>query len=90
MTTTQQDTTTALLAPTVPGRQEQHEAGALTRLLFETARRHAALTADRSPYDWRDWYGAFVTAREQGDSPEQAAVAAGRHMDEVRHAVAFV
>src|SRR6187200_574959 len=57
MTATQQDTTTALLAPAVSGRREQHEAGALTRLLFETARRHAALTADPAPYECRQSYG---------------------------------
>jgi hypothetical protein len=69
----------------VPGRREMHDAGALPRLLFETARRHGAFAAVPAPHDWWDWYGAFLEAREQGSTPEKAAEAAERYTADVGH-----
>jgi hypothetical protein len=70
----------------LPGRREIHDAGALARLLFETAKRHGAFEAVAAPRDWWDWYGAYVDAREQGAIAEDAAKTAGRYM-EVEHLV---
>ena len=71
----------------LPGRVEMRDSGALAQLLFETARRHGAFEAVAPPHDWWDWYAAYMDAREQGNSQEQAAEAAGRYMAEVKHVV---
>jgi len=71
----------------LPGRVEKHDSGALAQLLFETARRHGEFEAVAPPHDWWDWYGAYMDAREQGDTAEEAAKAAGRYMADVKHVV---
>jgi catechol 2,3-dioxygenase-like lactoylglutathione lyase family enzyme len=71
----------------LPGRVEKHDSGALAQLLFETARRHGEFEAVAPPHDWWDWYGAYLDAREQGTSPEEAAKVAGRYMADVKHVV---
>ncbi len=68
----------------LPGRVEMHDSGALAQLLFETAKRHGAFEAVAPPHDWWDWYGAYLDARQQGSTPEQAAAAAGRYMADVK------
>ena len=78
------------LTARLPGRMEMHDAGALARLLFETARRHGAFAAVAPAQAWWDWYGAFVEARQEGRMPEQAAEVARSFMADARHvAVAF-
>ena len=71
----------------LPGRMERHDSGALAQLLFETARRHGEFEAVAPPHDWWDWYAAYLDAREQDNSPEQAAKIAGRYMADVKHVV---
>jgi catechol 2,3-dioxygenase-like lactoylglutathione lyase family enzyme len=71
----------------LPGRVEMRDSGALAQLLFETARRHGAFEAVAPPHDWWDWYAAYMDAREQGSSQEQAAEIAGRYMADVKHVV---
>ena len=71
----------------LPGRVEMHDSGNLAQLLFETAKRHGQFEAVAPPHDWWDWYGAYMDAREQGSSPEEAAKVAGRYMAEVKHVV---
>ena len=61
---------------------------ALTQLLQETALRHGAFEAVAPPHDWWDWYAAYIDARQSGSSPQQASVAAGRYMAEVKHVIA--
>ena len=55
------------------------------QLLHETAIRHGAFEAVAPPHDWWDWYAAYMDAREQGSTPEEAAANAGRYMAEVKH-----
>ena len=71
----------------LPGRVEMHDSGALAQLLFETAKRHGQFEAVAPPHDWWDWYGAYLDARQQGSTPEEAAKVAGRYMAEVKHVV---
>jgi catechol 2,3-dioxygenase-like lactoylglutathione lyase family enzyme len=71
----------------LPGRVEMHDSGPLAQLLFETARRHGQFEAIAPPHDWWDWYGAYMDARQQGSSAEEAAKVAGRYMAEVKHVV---
>ncbi len=71
----------------LPGRVEPTDIGALAQLLLETSVHHGAFEAVAPPHDWWDWYAAYMDAREQGSTPEQASAAAGRYMEEVRGVV---
>jgi catechol 2,3-dioxygenase-like lactoylglutathione lyase family enzyme len=71
----------------LPGRVEMRDSGALAQLLFETAKRHGAFEAVATPHDWWDWYAAYMDAREQGSTQEEAAEAAGRYMAAVKNVV---
>ena len=49
-------------------------------LLKETAEHHDPYEKSHAPHNWWDWYSAYMTAREQGQSPDDAAATAGRYM----------
>ena len=53
----------------------------LADLLHETSIRHGAFEAVAPPHDWWDWYAAYMTARQAGESSEQASLSAGRYME---------
>jgi hypothetical protein len=59
----------------------------LADLLHETAERHDRFEKAAPPHDWWDWYAAYVSAREQGSSPDEADAAADRYMAEVKQIV---
>ncbi|HUO71763.1 MAG TPA: bleomycin resistance protein [Solirubrobacteraceae bacterium] len=59
----------------------------LAHLLHETADHHAAFEAVAPPHDWWDWYAAYMSARHQGRTAQEAAAAAGRYMEEAKHIV---
>ena len=58
-----------------------------SELLRETSERHGAFEAIAPPHDWWDWYGAYMTARQTGATPDEANAAAGRYMADVKHVV---
>jgi hypothetical protein len=62
---------------------------ALAALLHETAEAHDPYERSSPPHDWWDWYASYIDARQSGSSPQEASVAAGRYMAEVKHVVAF-
>ena len=64
------------------------EVASLADLLHETAEHHGTYEAVAPPHDWWDWYAAYLSAREQGSTPEQADAVADRYMKEVKHVVA--
>jgi hypothetical protein len=64
------------------------EIAALAELLHETAEHHDAFEKAAPPHDWWDWYAAYMDARQAGSTPDDAAAAAGRYMDETKHVVA--
>jgi catechol 2,3-dioxygenase-like lactoylglutathione lyase family enzyme len=70
-----------------PGRVWAGDIGSLADLLHETADHHGHFEAVAPPHDWWDWYAAYMTARRDGSSPDQAAQAAGRYMADVKHIV---
>jgi catechol 2,3-dioxygenase-like lactoylglutathione lyase family enzyme len=51
-------------------------------LLRETAERHGGYEKTHAEHHWWDWYAAYMSARQSGSSPEEAAAAAGRYMGE--------
>jgi hypothetical protein len=59
----------------------------LAALLHETAEHHGSFEAVAPPHDWWDWYAAYLDARQQGSTPDEAADAAGRYMADVKHVV---
>jgi catechol 2,3-dioxygenase-like lactoylglutathione lyase family enzyme len=52
-------------------------------LLRETAEQHDPYEKSHAPHNWWDWYSAYMTAREQGQGQDDAAVTAGRYMTDV-------
>lgn len=72
----------------LPGREwESKKAGAtdvatLAGLLHETAERHGQFENTHAKHDWWDWYAPYLSARQNGESPEKAAAAADRRMEE--------
>jgi hypothetical protein len=64
------------------------DVAALAELLHETAEHHDRFEKASPPHDWWDWYAAYLSAREQGSTPEEADAAADRYMAEVKHVVA--
>ena len=59
--------------------------GMLAELLHETEQRHGEYEKTHAEHHWWDWYAAYLSARQNGSSPEEAAAAANRYMDEVLH-----
>ncbi|HKA04628.1 MAG TPA: hypothetical protein VKD67_09870 [Acidimicrobiales bacterium] len=59
----------------------------LADLLHETSEHHAAFEAAAPKHDWWDWYAAYMSARMDGKTPDEASAAAGRYMAEVKHIV---
>jgi hypothetical protein len=60
----------------------------LAELLHETADHHGAFEARAPKHDWWNWYAPYLNAREDGKTPEAAALEADRYMKEVFHVVA--
>jgi hypothetical protein len=60
---------------------------ALADLLHETSGRHGSFEAIAPPHDWWDWYAAYMHARMNGRSSEQASDAARAYMADVKHIV---
>jgi hypothetical protein len=49
-------------------------------LLRDAEEHHARYEATAPAHHWEDWYAAFIVAREEGRSSDQAAAEAGRHV----------
>ena len=53
----------------------------LADLLHETAERHDPYEKSSPPHNWWDWYAAYLSARQSGSTPDEAAADAARYMD---------
>ena len=60
----------------------------LAKLLRETSEHHDRYEKTHGEHHWWDWYAPYLSARENGSSPEEAAAAADRYMEEVLHVLA--
>ena len=75
----------------LPGREwEQKRARAmdiatLAELLRETSEHHDHYEKTHAEHHWWDWYAPYLSARQNGSSPEEATAAADRYMEEVLH-----
>ena len=59
----------------------------LAELLHETAEHHDSFEKSTPPHSWWDWYAPYLSARQDGRTPEQAVDAADRYMRDVHGVV---
>jgi len=59
----------------------------LADLLRETEEHHGPYERTHPKHNWWDWYAPYMSARQQGSTPEEAATAAGLYMERLRNAV---
>jgi catechol 2,3-dioxygenase-like lactoylglutathione lyase family enzyme len=75
----------------LPGREwKSTGAGAmdvasLAQLLHETEEHHGQYEKAHAKHNWWDWYAGYLDARLEGSSPDDAAAAADRYMEQVLH-----
>jgi catechol 2,3-dioxygenase-like lactoylglutathione lyase family enzyme len=71
-----------------PGREwkktaQAGDVAALADLLHETAERHDVFEKTHGEHQWWDWYAPYLSARQNGSNPQEAAAAADRHMEKI-------
>lgn len=57
----------------LPGRGLSLDVVTLANLLREAEKHHGAYEASAPKHHWSEWYAAFIIARENGKTPEQAS-----------------
>ena len=65
-----------------PTQARATDVATLAELLRETAEHHDPYEKTHAEHHWWDWYAPYLSARQQGSSPEEAAAAADRRMEE--------
>jgi len=55
----------------------------LAELLRETEEHHGVYEKTHAKHDWWNWYAPYLSARQNGSSPEEAGDAAERYMKDV-------
>jgi catechol 2,3-dioxygenase-like lactoylglutathione lyase family enzyme len=55
----------------------------LADILRETAEHHDHYEKTHAEHHWWDWYAPYLSARQNGSSPEESAAVADRYMEEV-------
>jgi catechol 2,3-dioxygenase-like lactoylglutathione lyase family enzyme len=71
----------------LPGRVTEPDVATLADLLLETAVHHGRFEEVAPTHDWWDWYAAYLSARENGSTSEQASAAADLYMKEAHGVV---
>lgn len=70
----------------LPGREwkrtQSFDGATLAELLHETGQRHDRFEKSHAEHNWWDWYGAYMNARQNGSSTDDASAAADRYMEE--------
>ena len=75
----------------LPGREwkltqtQTLDVATLAALLHETAEHHDHYEKTHAEHHWWDWYAPYLSARQNGSSPGEAAAAADRYMEEALH-----
>jgi hypothetical protein len=57
----------------------------LAALLRETAERHGDFEKTHAEHHWWDWYAPYLSARQSGSNPKEAAAAADHYMEDLLH-----
>src|SRR5215510_7534192 len=69
----------------LPGRGLSNlDVATLTELLREAERRHGEYEPTAPKHHWSDWYAAYIVAREQGKTSEEAVKAGSLHTEAAR------
>jgi catechol 2,3-dioxygenase-like lactoylglutathione lyase family enzyme len=69
----------------LPGRGlSNFDVPTLTALLRETEEHHGPYEATAAKHHWADWYAAYMVARQQGKTPDEAAKEGALHMESLR------
>ena len=68
----------------LPGRGLSMDVATLTELLRETEQHHGQYEATAPKHHWSGWYAAYIVARQQGKTPEEAAKAGALQMESAR------
>ena len=68
-----------------PGREwtRPTDVASLAELLRETSERHDPYEKTHAAHHWYDWYAGYLSARQNGSTPDDAAAAADRYMEEL-------
>ena len=75
----------------LPGREwkltrpQAMDVATLAGLLSETTEHHGNFEKTHAEHQWWDWYAPYLSARQNGSNPEEAAVAADRYMEKILH-----
>jgi catechol 2,3-dioxygenase-like lactoylglutathione lyase family enzyme len=70
----------------LPGREwestgaQAKDVATLAELLHETEQHHGNYEKTHAKHNWWDWYAPYLSARQNGSSPEAAAAAADQYM----------
>ena len=57
----------------LPGRGFDNDVATLTDLLREAEQRHGEYEATAAKHHWSHWYAGFISARQRGKTPDEAA-----------------
>lgn len=68
-----------------PAQASTTDPAVLAALLRETGEHHDPYEKSHAEHHWWDWYAQYLSARQNGSTPEQASDIAGRYMDEALH-----
>src|SRR6478736_6606634 len=68
----------------LPGRGLSLDVGTLTELLRETEQHHGQYEPTAPKHHWSGWYAAYIAARDNGRTPDEAAKDAALHMESAR------
>jgi catechol 2,3-dioxygenase-like lactoylglutathione lyase family enzyme len=67
----------------LPGRGFSNlDVESLTELLRETEEHHGQYEPTGPKHHWSEWYAAYIVAREQGKTPDEAAAQGARHVED--------
>ena len=80
-----QEITTRLPGRKWTSKQRAVDVATLAKLLHETEEHHGNYEKTHPKHQWWDWYAPYLSARQNDSSPEQAAAAADRYMEEALH-----
>jgi len=64
-------------------RARSTDVATLAELLHETGKHHDHFEKTHAEHQWWDWYAPYLSARQNGSSPEEASAGADRYMEEV-------
>ncbi|MBD3885489.1 VOC family protein [Phormidium tenue FACHB-886] len=70
----------------LPGRlweSPQVDVATLATLLHETAEQHDHYEKTHAEHNWWNWYAPYLSARQSGSTPEEAATTADRYMETI-------